>query len=259
MGRWRPSVTTIVLCAVPACASSVLGPSAEAWPSFALPTHARGPTHERLGPSPCCSAQPAAPGPFQECAGAPQSGVTPARGRASALFLGLHVDSSSASHAFLAVNVPDGEVACPVHLPSPSVASRGDVIICKVQVSASFLGAVCPTGAQVGGQRLRPRGQGGGRLCQNGRRSRARGRPQASRRRHEAEGQGAAVLSQGQTAGQAWQARGRAHLLGCCCRKLVCACVRGVRQRGGGGPEPLLPVALAWPAVCSWLCVLMAC
>lgn len=181
MGRWRPSVTTIVSCAVPACASSVLGPSTEAWPSFALPTHARGPTHERLGPSPCCSAQPAAPGPFQECAGAPQSGVTPARGRASALFLGLHVDSSSASHAFLAVNVPDGEVACPVHLPSPSVASRGDVIICKVQISASFLGAVCPTGAQVGGQRLRPRGQGGGRLCQNGRRSRARGRPQVSR------------------------------------------------------------------------------
>lgn len=66
-------------------------------------------------------------------------------------------------------------------------------------------------------------------------------------------GQGAAVLSQGQTAGQAWRARGRAHLLGRWCRELVCACVRGVRRWGGGGPEPLLPVALAWPAVCSWL------
>lgn len=102
-------------------------------------------------------------------AGAPESGVTPAPGGASALFLGLHAGSASASHTFRQCTWPDGEVACAVHSPSPPVASRGDVSICKVQVSASsFLGAVCATGAQVGARRLRP-GAWEGRLCRKGR------------------------------------------------------------------------------------------
>lgn len=157
-------------------------------------------------------------------AGALESGVTPAPGGASALFLGLHAGSASASHTFRQCTWPDGEVACAVHSPSPPVASRGDVSICKVQVSASsFLGAECATGARVGARRLRP-GAWEGRLCRKGRWS-----SQPSRRGLEpwwAAGQWAAVLSEG----RAWR------------RKRVCACARSVRM-GRRGPEPLLPVA----------------
>lgn len=148
----------------------------------------------------------------------------PCPGGASALFLGLHAGSASASHTFRQCTWPDGEVACAVHSPPPPVASRGDVSICKVQVSASsFLGAECATGARVGARRLRP-GAWEGRLCRKGRWS-----SQPSRLGLEpwwAAGQWAAVLSEG----RAWR------------RERVCVCARSVRM-GRRGPEPLLPVA----------------
>lgn len=79
-----------------------------------------GLTHESLGrPSPCllCAASGASPsrcvhtsmgrrgGGGEGGAGASESQVPPAHGSASTLFLGLHVDSLSASHAFLGLNV----------------------------------------------------------------------------------------------------------------------------------------------------------
>lgn len=102
---------------VSACASSVLGPqcSCVAELGSAQPC-VRGVRLTRAwgGPVPACSAQPAAPALPGACtppwaveggAGASESQVPPAHGRASTLFLGLHVDSLSASHAFLGVNV----------------------------------------------------------------------------------------------------------------------------------------------------------
>lgn len=129
----------------PGEAQSLLAPRSQRRQPFQVCAHLHGPSGRR-GRGRCWRF--GKPGP--PC---PRQGVHPFPGTARRQPLGQPCFSWSERG-------PMAEVTC--HLPSPSVASHGDVVIHKVQVSASsFLGAICPTGSRVGGRRLQPRGQGG--------------------------------------------------------------------------------------------------